>query len=245
MEQTTQQQAPPTPFHFSILVWIEIFFIIIVFGLFLANYFHLVKLGNNTQQTKQLAPPSTWRIPTGTYTYTSDFATASLVSYIKTHLKPQFIPSKINVVHKLSTLGTQNDTDYTYGARWTQNSDTFYAVYHFNESSNDERNMQILINHLNLDSTSPQNAINKYINSENLSKLNCLQIPSVQNQSLTVCESFYTDNNGIKHGVGIFSGNVTTNSTLPQTNIFSCEIPPKSIDNNWKSCLQQFAQQGV
>lgn len=252
MEQNIQEKTiQSSPFSIILLIemLVALLFGLTIFGIFLANYFHLFPLSNNAASSPTNHPavpvPSSEIAPTSTFTYSSDIAIARLTAYIKTYLKPEFIPAKIDVMHKLSSLGTTTDTDYTFSSQWNQNNDIFFSAYHFNQSSNNERDIGILITHLTVDNASPQDTIKKYFINGDLSHLTCMQQQNAQNQTLKTCESFYTDNNGINHGIGIIVGTVDAKTNTPQTLLFSCELPPKSSSYTWKSCLQPYAEQGI
>lgn len=221
-------------------IWSVIFLGVIFLFLTLLNYFQVLDLGlvlpifkqfPQYKNTASLAHPTPTPTP---FQYDESKATTALTSYLKDMIKPAYLPSAITVVHKLSTYGEANDTDFTYGSQWTKQNVTFHGFYHFNPQSNTETDMDIIATPPSTD-PSLEESLKKYFT--NVRPLKCINI----NSTTQACESFDTKGS-TKKGIGGVRVSSTSATTI---NLFSCSIPSQSIHKDWKSCMEMYAKDGL
>lgn len=219
--------------------------ILLAAALVALNYFHILPLSQKfpflsslptkqiqtIKQDNNIAQSSSTTSP---YPYDSQKAEALLLEYIHQNLRSDYIPTKIEVKHKLSSANRQDDTDYTYGAYWEQQQLVFHAFLHFNPRSSEVSDLQLLIESSTvppkIDTVSSSEVVAEYF-LKHTSNIKCDSI----NSKTQICESFNSTNPEKKSGLGLI-GPLGSQEAIVL--LFSCEIPQKSSKYNWITCLQ-------
>ncbi len=174
--------------------------------------------------------------PTG-FQYDVKKAQTLLTQYIKDNIKPEFLPSKIEVKQHLIYDNTLTGTDYEFGANWNLKNATFSANFHyFPNNTNQIRDMEFYVNpfsfNISIDATNSVLLAKTYL--KNLpEKINfdC----GVFEKNTKFCEYILEKKAG-KSGFGTVEGKDESGKNA--LFIFSCFIPRNdSYYTKRTSCL--------
>lgn len=176
---------------------------------------------NQTMQSKSMQPQLTPESP----------EKIIIQKFIQENLKENYYPEPLEVKHKLTIHNQSNGSSDVYGAFWEMDNTKFYSFIDYNPD-------MVGITHLGI-SIQPSDIPEK-IDEETAraitgnyfkdikGELNCREaLNELTDQTFTICESFWQEENGIKRGVGMLMGFV-----------FACQIPPESEHYQWQSCTQ-------
>ena len=251
-QQETQEQIPQPPKKgfLKALVLLEVglfefLFVGIVLVLFfgILNYFNILRISSvfpnqlgwlphkPYQQSTSIVLPSPQPIKPqapsyspNVFQYDTQKATTILTKYIKDTIKPEFLPSKIEVKQNLISSGKQDGTDYEFGSNWKLKDIVFNATLHYLSQTNYLRDEEFYINPAGIASFTVNNT-----NSEALARTYLNNIPDsinfdcgVYQQTTSFCEHLETKDTG-KNGFGVVSGKDESNKNT--LFIFSCFIP--------------------
>lgn len=231
------------------IIGITAFFLLVIFILGILNYMNLFRLDfyipslsflpHLQNKTPALNP---YQKPV-VYNYNQAIPEKTLPEFIRQVIKPAFLPSNFTIVHKLNENNQTTDTDYTYGTAWKSVDAEFHGFYHFNIGTNNRMDSQVEIFLFpGTDKTTDgKGLISKYLIKDG-SQANCKVIDS--GIGLEVCEVFYADFFGTKHGFGSII-NIQNADRKHEDIVFTCEIPLESIHSEWKSCIQQYSTTGI
>ena len=225
-------------------------FLVLLFGIL--NYFNILpiseiwpnQLGFLPHRESLKQNPTTIIPPITPTTSLTDTAKKTLNNYLPTILTPSFLPKSSSKITLTQTKGIQE----SFSTSWNAINGTESAILIV---SPDGKNiMQFYLSFIKSKSASP---------SAELAKITTSQFFSIQPKgiwgckpiytSMTYCENFWEESNGVKRGIGIeglfTKGPNLKKEDLPQTMIFFCEHSQASSLYSWKSCASEFAESGV
>jgi hypothetical protein len=231
MDQITDQQqeieSPRRSRLTEIILIATTVVVCIILGLF---YFDILpipfKLPN--QATKPTPTPK----PVA-FQYDSAKAKTILTQYIKSAIKPEFLPSKIEIKQGLSIDNRLDDLKNQFGTYYNLKESSISANFHLKENTsipNDfsifiqpQKNNQAIVNPQVANSLLSSYFTNPYVVSDCQTK-----------DSTSYCESFKSVNDG-KRGYGIvLAGRGSTSALI----IFNCFIPKESEEySTLNSCI--------
>lgn len=184
---------------------------------------------NSTIQPKQTPSPYT-------FAYDSSKAEGLLSKYLKDKIKADYLPSKIEVKHKLIASGKQEGTDYEFGANWTIKDIFFQSNFHYEINTNSPSDIHFSIQPQDVKETTASAALTKTLSTTYLK--NIPEPPNfkcgISQTTISFCENFQTTALG-KEGFGLVIAKAQPDNTIF---IFSCFIPKDSMYFNTRtSCL--------
>lgn len=266
-EQVPQSQQSPhiasRPKKGLLGVFFIVIFVIITIALFLGilNYLNILPVSDlwpqqfgwlPHKQSKQysnvtIVPPVRQSYPTFapssvTFAYDASKADTLLSKYLRDKIKSDYLPSKIEVKHKLIASGKQEGTDYEFGANWTINNIFFQSNFHYEISTNNPSDMQFSIQPQNIKETTSSASLTKTLSATYLknipesSNFNC----GVSQTTISFCENFQETALG-KEGFGLVIAKAQPNNTIF---IFSCFIPKESVYFNIRTSCLLFNEKG-
>lgn len=171
-------------------------------------------------------------------------AKQTLINFLPTILTPSFLPKSSPEITLTQTKGIQE----SFSATWNSINGTESAILIV---SPDGKNItQFYLSFLKSKSATPSEELAKITTSQFFliqpkGKWGCKPI----NASMTYCENFWEEPNGVKRGIGIkglfTQGPNLKKEDIPQSLIFYCEHNKDSKIYSWKSCASEFAETGV
>ena len=224
----------------------EIIFIPIVLVLLLGilNYFNVLKLSrlfpnqlnflphiSYEEPQNQKVPPARQSFPTfspnsATFAYDTSKANSLLSNYLRDKIKSDYLPSKIEVKHKLIASNKQEGTDYEFGSNWTIDNVFFQSNFHYEPDTNNPRDMQFSIQLQNIKETSASASLTKALSDTYLKTASESTnfVCGISKNTISFCENFQTTVLG-KEGFGLIIAKAQPNNTVF---VFSCFIPKDS-----------------
>lgn len=216
--------------------------LLLLFGIL--NYFNILSISDvfpnqlgwlprkevSTDTSPTNFTPAQQKVPTGTFQYDTKKAETLLTKYIKDTIRPEFLPSKLEIKQGLTIDGRTEDIKYEFGSSITASDATISVNFHYKENSNMPNDYVIFIQ----PSTTQTTATASLANSLLLSYFAApYTISDCQARGGgTSCENFQIIPEG-KKGYGVLvgsGGNI----------IFTCFIPKESKDyESFSSCLAQ------
>lgn len=182
--------------------------------------------------TGLIHPSSSKYAPTPTpYIYNSSVAEKTLMDYIHETLTASSLPSQITILQRQNTLNQLRGSAYTYSAQWQTFQATISAYFNYNINSATPSDLDTVISFSSPNTISE--ALAKYFQTGKSLSLKCVDANGIH-----TCEYFTTLSDKTKFGIGSTTGNANVY-------IFSCKIPQKSDHYSWKSCIQQYKDNGI
>ena len=162
-----------------------------------------------------------------------------LENFIKENLREEYLPSRLNVIHKLTSNGSIEGLENLYGAFWSKENVTFYVNMHYNKDSNNTNisNLQIFIIANNipdiLDEEKASLLFSTYFKIKPKGTTQC-KVNETETYILSFCENFWKEEKSKK-------GLVVVNSIVNNTKIKFigiCEFPIGGDDYKYNSCIR-------
>lgn len=226
------------------------FSVLVIFIILLLNFMNILRLGFYFpalsflphMAVQPVVKVNPYQKPI-VHQYDQSIPEKALPEFLKNVVKKEFLPQSFTIVHNLNENSQTTDTDYTYGTTWTTGNAQFHGFYHFNLNSNKQQDnqLEVMLYPSSAKTTDAKALISQYLNTDG-SKANCKVLDA--NVGLTICEVFYADFFGVKHGFGAVINIVDPNKRHEDL-IFACQIPIESIHSDWKSCVEQYATTGI
>jgi hypothetical protein len=216
---------------------LKVFFAIIAFLLFLGilNYFNLL-----SKQTQKKNMPSLTQKLTATanpeaFTYNAEKAKTILTQFIKDTIKPELLPTDIEVKQGLTIDGRTEDVKSEFGSIFTAGNSTISANFHYKEDTNVPNDYTIFIESENIAQTTVTASLANSLLTYYFKNPNTTSSCQTKRNGY-YCENFQTVTEG-KNGYGILTGN---DQGKINRIIFTCLIPKESKDYiSFNSCLAQ------
>lgn len=247
----------PKPNRLHALAFLEIgliefgFVIIVLLLLFgILNYFNILSVSSvfpnqlgwlPRQQIKLASQGETLQTPSqtnsspSTFSYDTAKAKKLLTDYIKDTIKPQFIPSKIEVKQSLSFDGKITNTKYEFGSKFTSPTASFFVGFGYIEDSNNPNEFAIFIQPNNISKTDLTPALTNSLNLFYFNNPYPITSCKVKG-TISICELYKIEINE-KNGFGMFLVNSNTNFAPI---LFTCSISRENKDFDVKQSCTPF-----
>jgi hypothetical protein len=175
----------------------------------------------------------------------SQRAQTDLPQFIKSSLKPSFIPKSFDVKPILDSKGAVLDSNQ-FNASWNlvEGETISVSTRYNNQGLVEDRNILLVLPQLsNLNLISAPTLTRQYFTQESGGVWKCvaLNLGNKTNTKSAICENFWIDSQKVKHGIGVLSP-ISVNQ---KTSIFSCQLYPQSLVYSWKSCNFIFKDKGL
>ncbi|MBI2613181.1 MAG: hypothetical protein HYW62_00165 [Candidatus Levybacteria bacterium] len=195
----------------------------------LASQGETLQTKNNPLDYSPVSKPT----PQDTFQYDVKKADTLLTQYLKDNIKPEFLPSKIEIKQGLSIDGRTENIKYEFGSQFSSNTDSFSANFHYRENTNDPNDFTIFIQLGNTQEGTLTPSIANSIASSYFNNPYAITSCSTKGTSSS-CEEFISENDE-KKGYGLIFAS-DKGKFIPI--LFTCLVPKTSKDYaTQKSCI--------
>jgi hypothetical protein len=198
-------------------------------------YFDILPYKSFSKNIKKLVAttPSPTNSSQNIFKYDAAKAKTLLTKYIKDTLKPELLPTEIEVKQGLTIDGRIEDVKKEFGSSFNALGATISANFHYVENSNTANEYTIFIQPNNVapietSASTANTLLSSYFKTPYIAS-NCQA-----KENVSYCQNFQTTAEG-KRGYGILTGNDRGNTV---SIIFTCFISKESKEYmSFKSCL--------